>query len=121
MRTSNVAVNGKIIGTKENGPGASAANTGVSPGPDLSINLDMTERGPASTMVEPTSTPVIHPTQDGWAHDHIADSQTCPLCFSPVAHNVTRENRGVVLATYVCGGVLEHVWMLKFALNQVTA
>lgn len=59
--------------------------------------------------------------RDQWAYDRIAESQTCPVCFAPVAYNATRENRGIVLATYVCGGETEHCWMLKWAAGQGVA
>jgi hypothetical protein len=101
------------------GPGVSAANTDVSPGPDLSIDLDVSERGPASTMVEPTSTPAIHPATDSWAHEHIARSQTCPVCLGAVVKHATRKNNGVMLATYVCA--MDHLWSIHWGLAQVAA
>jgi hypothetical protein len=72
-------------------------------------------------MVEPASTPVIHPATDSWAAEHIADSQTCPVCFAPVANQATRENKGIMLADYVCGGVKPHIWSVRWGLAQVSA
>jgi hypothetical protein len=60
-----------------------------------------------------------HP--DTWAHEHIADSQTCPVCFAPVANQATRENRGIMLADYVCGGERPHIWSVRWGLAQVSA
>ena len=62
-----------------------------------------------------TGTPQI----DQWAHDHIAASQTCPVCFGPVIKHATRENNGVMLATYVCS--TSHCWGVHWGLAQVTA
>lgn len=58
------------------------------------------------------------PERDTWAHEHIAKSQTCPVCFAPVAKQHTRENRGVMLATYTCG---THIWDVRWGLAQVAA
>lgn len=60
-------------------------------------------------------------TSDTWAHDHIADSQTCPVCFAPVAGHETREVRDVVLAEYTCGGTFAHRWNLSWVLAQAVA
>lgn len=64
-------------------------------------------------MIEP------YPPARHWAHHHIADSQTCPVCFAPVAKQHTRENRGVMLATYVCGNEPAHLWDVRWGLAQV--
>ncbi len=58
---------------------------------------------------------------DQWAATHIADSQTCPVCFAPVAKHATRENRGIMLADYVCGGVTPHLWSVRWGLAQAGA
>jgi hypothetical protein len=70
-------------------------------------------------MVEPANTPVIHPTTDSWAAEHIARTQTCPVCFGAVAKQHTRENRNVMLATYVC--VSDHLFEVRWGLAQVSA
>jgi hypothetical protein len=62
---------------------------------------------------------VTNPQPDTWATDHIARSQTCPVCLGPVAKHVTRENRSVMLATYVCGN--DHLWSISWGLAQVRA
>ena len=58
-------------------------------------------------------------TDDQWAHVAIAEKMTCPMCFGGVAKQHTRENRGVMLATYVCWN--SHMFELRWGLAQVTA
>jgi hypothetical protein len=62
---------------------------------------------------------VPNPQPDAWAANHIARSQTCPVCLGPVAKHVTRENRTVMLATYVCAS--DHLWSISWGLAQVSA
>lgn len=58
---------------------------------------------------------------DEWAAIAIAESQKCPVCFSPVANQATRENRGIMLADYVCGGEKPHLWSVRWGLAQVAS
>jgi hypothetical protein len=55
------------------------------------------------------------PAPDGWAYDFIASTQVCPVCFAQVAKHHTRENRSIMLATYVC------LFEVRWGLAQVTA
>ena len=59
-----------------------------------------------------------NPQSDLWAHETIAQSQTCPLCFGPVVGHDTRKNGRVMLATYECS--MGHRWNLTWVLSQVT-
>ena len=68
-------------------------------------------------MLDPT--PDTAPTPDRWATEQIARTQTCPICFGPVVRQHTRENHGVMLATYVCD--MGHCWGLHWGLAQAIA
>jgi len=67
----------------------------------------------ATMLDEPT------PTNDQWAHEVIAQSQSCPLCFGAAVGHHTRKNGRVMLATYECG--MTHRWNLTWVLAQVMA
>lgn len=60
--------------------------------------------------------PVNEPAPDGWATEHIALSQTCPLCLGAVVGYNTRKNGRVMLAKYGCA--LGHRWNLTWVLEQ---
>lgn len=74
---------------------------------------------PDSGSTESPEAAVIHPTADQWAHQAIAQMMVCPLCFGQVAKQATRENRGIMLATYVCTS--GHLFELRWGLAQVGA
>jgi hypothetical protein len=56
---------------------------------------------------------------DEWAHVAIAQMMVCPMCFGAVAKQATRENREIMLATYVCEN--QHLFEVRWGLAQVTA
>lgn len=56
-------------------------------------------------------------TDDQWAHVAIAQQMTCPMCFGTIAKQHTRENRGIMLATYVCTN--DHLFTMNWGLAQV--
>lgn len=59
------------------------------------------------------------PANDKWAHEHIARSQTCPMCLGGVTGQETRKNGRVMLAQYQCA--MGHRWNLTWVIAQVTA
>ncbi len=61
----------------------------------------------------------ITPDTDAWATEDIARMMVCPVCFGQVAKHHTRENRNIMLATYVCEG--GHLFDVRWGLAQVAA
>lgn len=59
------------------------------------------------------------PQDDQWAHEAIAQSQTCPMCFGSVVAHSTRKNGRVMLSTYECS--MTHKWNITWVLAQVIA
>jgi hypothetical protein len=72
-----------------------------------------------SQSINQTSSGSQDPSTDAWAHEHIAQSQTCPLCFGAVVKHGTRKNGRVMLAAYECD--MKHRWNLTWVLGQVGA